>query len=85
VREQIFKTLGPRAEQWAGLKLAPTSVYGIRRYRSGALLATHVDRTNTHVISAILNIAQEVLEDWPLYIVVRFIFKKVFELYYFWI
>ena len=27
-----------------------------------------MDRFNTHVISAILNVAQEVREDWPLYI-----------------
>ena len=62
--------LGRRAEVWAGLRLAPTSIYGIRRYRNNSLLATHVDRTNSHVISAILNVAQDVDEDWPLYIMV---------------
>jgi len=32
------------------------------------LLYSHLDRFNTHVISAILNIAQEVEVPWPLYI-----------------
>lgn len=39
-----------------------------RRYTNGSWLTSHVDRFNTHVISAILNVAQEVREDWPLYI-----------------
>ena len=40
----------------------------IRRYTNGSWLTNHVDRFNTHVISAILNVAQDVGEDWPLYI-----------------
>ena len=31
-------------------------------------MTSHVDRFTTHVISAILNVAQDVREDWPLYI-----------------
>ena len=31
-------------------------------------MSSHVDRFNTHVISAILNIGQQVEEAWPLYI-----------------
>ena len=42
--------------------------YCDRRYTNGSWLTTHVDRFNTHVISAILNIGQQVEEDWPLYI-----------------
>jgi len=68
VSEKIFKQLGPTAEAWSGLKLTPTSLYGIRRYKNNSLLTVHTDRTNTHVISVIMNIAQDVQEDWPLYI-----------------
>jgi len=32
VKEKIFKTFGPIAEDWSGVRLQPTSVYGIRRY-----------------------------------------------------
>ena len=67
-KEIIFKTLGPLAERWANLKLTPTSIYGIRRYRNMSTLLAHVDQTKSHVISAIMNIGQDVQEDWPLYI-----------------
>ena len=30
-------------------------------------MISHLDKTWSHVISAILNIAQEVEEEWPLY------------------
>ena len=67
-KEIIFKSLGPLAENWSNLKLTPTSIYGIRRYRNMSTLLAHVDQTKSHVISAIMNIAQDVEEDWPLYI-----------------
>jgi len=67
VRHDIFETLGPLAEEWAGgLKLVPTSIYGIRRYRNRSTLLAHTDKISSHVISVIMNIAQEVQEDWPL-------------------
>lgn len=66
--QTIVEELGPRAEKWAGLALQATAVYGIRRYRRGSVLHTHLDRFHTHVISAILNIAQEVDSPWPLHI-----------------
>ena len=43
------------------------SGYGIRCYNPGSFLLNHVDRTSTHVLSAIINVHQEgMLEDWPL-------------------
>ena len=68
ISKSIFEVLGPLAEEWADLKLTPTSLYGIRRYRNMSTLASHVDRISSHVISAIINVDQEVEEDWPLYI-----------------
>ena len=44
--------------KWAGQELAMTSVYGIRIYKEGALLASHVDRLPL-VISAIINVDQD--------------------------
>merc|ERR1712080_797587 len=47
-----------------------TSFYGIREYYYGNNLRCHVDRTKTHVVSAILNVCQDNLgEEWPLEIV----------------
>jgi len=43
-------------------------VYGLRKYTRGATLLSHLDHLETHVVSAILNIAQDVDEDWPLQI-----------------
>ena len=59
----IFREVGAQAEQWAGVKLRPVSMYGLRVYGNGAILAPHVD-TMPRVISAILQVAQDVDEDW---------------------
>ena len=67
LKDTILSTLQPMAEEWAGVPLAGTSVYGIRRYKDGAWLAAHVDQMATHVISAILNIGQ-MGDPWPLHI-----------------
>ena len=48
--------------------LEPTFVYGIREYQNGAVLMPHRDRKETHIISAIINIAKDVIDDWPLVI-----------------
>ena len=38
------------------------------RYRNRSTLLAHTDKAESHVISVIMNIAQEVEEEWPLYI-----------------
>ena len=44
--------------------------YGIREYSRGVHLENHVDRVDTHVFSAILQIAQSGVEDsWPLQVI----------------
>ncbi len=52
-------------EQWTGVELSPSSMYGVRIYTNGSVLAPHVDRSPL-VISAVVNVAQDVDEDWPL-------------------
>ena len=64
----MFSTLGPLAEAWSGLKLVPTNLNGIRRYKNMSALTSHLDKLSTEVISAIINVGQEVEEDWPLYL-----------------
>eukprot|EP00090_Calanus_glacialis_P012116 TRINITY_DN20559_c0_g1_i1.p1 TRINITY_DN20559_c0_g1~~TRINITY_DN20559_c0_g1_i1.p1 ORF type:complete len:255 (+),score=29.38 TRINITY_DN20559_c0_g1_i1:46-765(+) len=68
--EVVFKDLLPLAERWIGnkIRLTGTAVYGIRKYTRGAKLAAHIDHMETHVISAIMNIRQDVDEEWPLQI-----------------
>ena len=68
IKKSVLESLGPMAEDWAQLKLRPSSLYGIRRYLNMSTLLAHVDKVGSHVISAIINVGQEVEEDWPLYI-----------------
>ncbi|MCG8612225.1 MAG: 2OG-Fe(II) oxygenase [Pseudomonadales bacterium] len=67
-QEYIHKELRPICEEWSGVKLQPTYVFGIRKYNDSAQLKCHRDRIETHIISAIINIDQDVSEDWPLLI-----------------
>ena len=54
-------------EQWSGIPLELTDIYGMRRYEDGARLLTHVDREETHAVSLIINIAQvDMREPWYL-------------------
>ena len=58
--------LQPLLEAWVAKPLQMTFVYGIREYQQGAMLDMHVDKRDTHLVSAILNVAQAVTTDWPL-------------------
>jgi len=69
VRRQLIKDVQNVLEHWSGVPLVPTSMYGIRAYSRGTILAPHVDRLPL-VISAIINVAQEGMEEeWPLEVI----------------
>lgn len=57
-RQRLFDDLLPVMEEWSGQKLKSTSCYGVRHYYRDSVLANHVDRIDTHVISGIINVAQ---------------------------
>ena len=58
--------LADLVSEWIGMPCEQTVMYGLRQYEAGARLLTHVDRLSTHVVSLIVNVAQEGLEqDWP--------------------
>lgn len=65
LQQKIWDMAVKTVEEWTGQKLTPTSVYGIRSYKNGAILAPHVDRLPL-VSSMIINVDQDVDEDWPL-------------------
>lgn len=65
LKQQIWDAARSFLEEWTGQQLTPTSLYGIRTYTENAVLATHVDRMPL-VTSAIINVAQDVDEPWPL-------------------
>jgi len=72
LHDRIMHLTQPLLEEWTGMELRPTSLYGIRVYRKGAILSPHVDR-NPLIASAIINVAQDptMTEDWPLEVIDR--------------
>jgi hypothetical protein len=70
ITAQVHKILQPLHEEWVGgMKLKPTSIYGIRANRNGSSLIMHYDKIQTHVISSIVHIAREYFDDnhpWPI-------------------
>jgi prolyl 4-hydroxylase len=66
MRSKILEVLTPLLESLTNCALEPSAVYGIREYQRGASLAMHADRIDTHLVSAIINVAQQVNTDWPI-------------------
>jgi prolyl 4-hydroxylase len=65
LKESIWNAARSTIQEWTNEQLTECSLYGIRVYTEGAMLNTHVDRLPL-VSSAILNVAQDVDEPWPL-------------------
>jgi len=75
IRSIIHKQLQPIHEEFAGVPIEPTFIYGIRSYTKGATLINHVDRVETHHVSSIIIVDKdlrcgckhkEFANDWPL-------------------
>eukprot|EP00471_Norrisiella_sphaerica_P013178 CAMPEP_0184502212 /NCGR_PEP_ID=MMETSP0113_2-20130426/49641_1 /TAXON_ID=91329 /ORGANISM="Norrisiella sphaerica, Strain BC52" /LENGTH=536 /DNA_ID=CAMNT_0026891271 /DNA_START=111 /DNA_END=1721 /DNA_ORIENTATION=+ len=59
--------LRPILEEWSGQKLRLNAFYGMREYFPGAWLRNHIDRIDTHVISATLSVMKlNSTKPWPL-------------------
>ena len=67
-RREIIALVQSILEKWCKAPLVPMSVQGIREYRRGAIVAPSVNRL-PFVISAIINVAQNVVDDWPLQVI----------------
>ena len=65
LKQKIWQGVKPILEEWTGMELEESSMYGIRQYTDGAILSPHADR-NPLISSCIINVAQDVDEDWPL-------------------
>jgi prolyl 4-hydroxylase len=68
LKQKVWDAARSTIEQWTGQRLAECSLYGIRIYEEGAILAPHVDRLPL-VASAIINVDQDVDEPWPLEVI----------------
>jgi prolyl 4-hydroxylase len=65
LKKAIWNAAKSTIEEWTGQQLTECSLYGIRIYEEGAVLSPHVDRLPL-VSSAIINVAQDVDEPWPI-------------------
>ena len=65
IKNRIWNAAQETIEEWTGQELTKCSLYGIRVYTEGSILATHVDRMPL-VSSAIINVDQDVDEPWPI-------------------
>jgi prolyl 4-hydroxylase len=65
LKQRLWDVVKATIEEWTGMEQKPTSMYGIREYTANAVLSPHVDRLPL-VSSCIVNVAQDVDEDWPL-------------------
>ena len=68
LKQHIWNAARDTISAWTGQQLAECSLYGIRVYKEGAILAPHVDRLPL-VSSAIINVDQDVDEPWPLEVI----------------
>ena len=69
---EIIEEMRLILEEWTEQRLKHTSTFGIRVYKRDAMLINHVDQWETHIASAVLQIAQDVEEGWPLEILDKF-------------
>ena len=68
LKQKLWNEAHDVISEWTGQELTQCSLYGIRVYHEGAILATHVDRLPL-VSSAIINVDQDVDEPWPLEVI----------------
>jgi len=65
--ELANKYIKPLLEEWSGIKLKLSSFYGLREYFPGSWLRNHIDRVDTHVISATLSLLKpNSTKPWPI-------------------
>lgn len=65
LKRELWSAASAVVEEWTQQELQPCSLYGIRVYHDGDYMAPHVDRLPL-VVSAMINVAQDVDEPWPL-------------------
>ena len=66
LKQELNNEIRNLLENWVGMQLSLTSIYGIRVYKDNSILKLHTDTYTTHIISVIINISQSIREEWPL-------------------
>eukprot|EP00560_Eucampia_antarctica_P006677 CAMPEP_0197823502 /NCGR_PEP_ID=MMETSP1437-20131217/851_1 /TAXON_ID=49252 ORGANISM="Eucampia antarctica, Strain CCMP1452" /NCGR_SAMPLE_ID=MMETSP1437 /ASSEMBLY_ACC=CAM_ASM_001096 /LENGTH=414 /DNA_ID=CAMNT_0043422717 /DNA_START=82 /DNA_END=1326 /DNA_ORIENTATION=- len=68
LKDTVWNLAEKLIREWTDMNLSSTSLYGIRIYKEGSILSSHVDRLPL-ISSAIINVAQDVDEDWPIEVI----------------
>jgi len=69
ILDQSLLMLQPLMEAWSGTKLIANNAYGLRVYMNESKLNMHIDKVETHVISAIMHVDHDQTgEPWPIVI-----------------
>lgn len=68
VHEAVIQEMKEILQWWSKQRLKHSVTFGLRIYTRGSMLINHLDRKDSHIVSAVLQIAQTVDEDggWPL-------------------
>jgi len=68
IKKELEKFVLDELIKWLDIKnLKHTASYGIREYTSDSFLTNHVDKYDTHILSAIINVGQiDIDEPWAL-------------------
>ena len=69
VQRAVAAELRAVLEWWTGRSLKHTSTFGVRIYHRDSMLINHVDRADTHLASAVIQLAQHDVDadgGWPL-------------------
>jgi prolyl 4-hydroxylase len=68
IKQALEQFVLERLEEWTGLgSLEHTATYGVREYTDGAVLSSHVDRYETHILSAIIHVgSMNMRKPWSL-------------------
>ena len=71
LKKKIHESLQPIIQEWIGEEnpISPSSLYGIRSYKRGAVLDMHADRFDVLHAGCIVMVDKQVEEDWPLHCV----------------
>jgi len=66
--QHVIDHMHPIMEWWTNMTLEHTSTFGVRIYKRHSMLINHVDREDTHLASAVIQVAQTVDANggWPL-------------------
>eukprot|EP00929_Paragymnodinium_shiwhaense_P041941 TRINITY_DN21785_c0_g1_i6.p1 TRINITY_DN21785_c0_g1~~TRINITY_DN21785_c0_g1_i6.p1 ORF type:complete len:415 (+),score=80.17 TRINITY_DN21785_c0_g1_i6:114-1358(+) len=71
VHQKVYREMQDVIEWWCQRRLEHSATFGVRVYKTGHVLISHVDVAKTHVASAVIQVDQKAGKDqgWPLEVI----------------